>query len=293
MGTSTPNTDDLQTDPSLTKESPAARKLPVTNNLRLVYVFSLILAALTAAASIVSIVFRDRIYPAEHLVPYFLPNDVVNLLVGLPVLLGSIFLARRGSLVGLLFWPCALFYALYNYLTYLLGMPFGVMYIVHMVIVTLCIYTLIGLIASIDSGAVKNQLSGNVPERLTGGVLFVAGIAFALLALITIEIAELSDENLHPAALAISTADFIVSAAWVIGGVMMWRKKSLGYVLGPGLLFNLSMLFVGLLVILLIQPLITDLPFSIFDVVVLLIMTLISFIPLILFIRGIRNPLIS
>ncbi|MFN2190439.1 MAG: hypothetical protein ACK2T3_16875 [Candidatus Promineifilaceae bacterium] len=265
------------------------RKLPLSTNLKLVYIFSLIIAFLTAATAVGSIVFRDKVYPADWIIQSFLPNDIVTLLIGLPILLGSMLLAYRGSLIGLLFWPGALFYGLYNYFIYLLGMPFGVMYVIHMTIVTLSTYTLIGLIASIDGAAVKKRLVGNVPEKLGGGVLFLAGDAFALLALIAIETAEISDHNLPPAELALSTADFIASAAWIIGGVLLWRKKPLGYVAGPGLLFNIAMLFVGLLIVLLLQPLLADVAFSAPDFIVILIMTIISFIPLALFIRGIRK----
>jgi hypothetical protein len=274
--------------PSKKKQNPGVHSndLPVTNSLKLGYLFSLLIAILTAFTSLTSIIFQDEIYPSEELLQSFLPNDIVNLLIGLPILLGSMWLARRGNLIGLLFWPGALFYGLYNYLIYLFGMPFGAMYPFHLVLVTLSIYTLIGLVASIDSTAVKQRLAGRVPERLAGGVLFVAGAAFGLMALITIESAELSDTYLPKSELALSTFDFIVSAAWIIGGAMLWRRKALGYVVGTGLLFNLSMLFVGLLAVMLLQPLLTDAPFSATDVMVIFVMTLLSFIPLILFIRG-------
>jgi hypothetical protein len=36
-------------------------------------------------------------------------NNVGNLVIGLAILLGAMGLARRGRLIGLLFWPGALF----------------------------------------------------------------------------------------------------------------------------------------------------------------------------------------
>ena len=279
------------TGPSINVQATGApsNDLPVTNSLKLGYIFSLLIAILTVFTSLTSIIFKARVYPSEELLQSFLPNDIVNLLIGLPILLGSMWLARRGSLIGLLFWPGAILFGLYNYLIYLFGMPFGAMYPFHLVLVTLSIYTLIGLVASIDSTAVKQRLAGRVPERLAGGVLIVAGAAFGLMALIAIEIAELSDTNLPKSELALSTSDFIVSVAWIIGGVLLWRRQPLGYVGGTGLLFNLSMLFVGLLAVLLLQPLLTDAPFNATDVIAVFIMTAISFIPLILFIRGARK----
>jgi hypothetical protein len=72
-------------------------------------------------------------------------NDVVNLFIGLPILLGSMWLAWRGKLIGLLFWPGALFFVLYNYLIYVFAMPLNVAFLLHLALVTLSVYTIIGL----------------------------------------------------------------------------------------------------------------------------------------------------
>lgn len=74
-------------------------------------------------------------------------NDVVTLFIGRPILLGSMWLTQRGRLLGLLLWPGALFFGLYNYTIYLFGMPFNGMFPHFLLIVTLSIYTLIGLVA--------------------------------------------------------------------------------------------------------------------------------------------------
>jgi hypothetical protein len=58
-------------------------------------------------------------------------------------------------------------------------------------------------------------------------------------------------------------------------------------VTGLGLLFQASMLFIGLIIILLFRPVLTTAPFSLVDVVVTFILGLISFVPFGLFIRGV------
>ncbi len=42
---------------------------------------------------------------------------------GLPILLGSMWVAHRGKLIGLLLWTGALFFVLYNYLAYVIALP--------------------------------------------------------------------------------------------------------------------------------------------------------------------------
>ena len=87
--------------------------------------------------------------------------------------------------------------------------------------------------------------------------------------------------------LGVLVADIVFSALWVVGGIFLLRQKPLGYVSGLGLLFAASMLFVGLIIFLLIQPVLTNEPFVLTDVVAVLIMGLICFVPFGLFLRGI------
>jgi hypothetical protein len=74
--------------------APASR-LPITRDLTLVYALSLAVAVLMAVASVAGLVYPADIYPEQALRQSFAANDVVNLLIGLPILLGSMWLARR------------------------------------------------------------------------------------------------------------------------------------------------------------------------------------------------------
>ena len=87
--------------------------------------------------------------------------------------------------------------------------------------------------------------------------------------------------------IALNVSDFFLSPALIIGGILLWKRKAFGYVTGAGLLFQTSMLFIGLIIFLLLQPVLTGAPFALVDTIVILIMGLVFFIPFGLFIRGI------
>jgi hypothetical protein len=89
--------------------------------------------------------------------------------------------------------------------------------------------------------------------------------------------------------LALHLADFVIAPGMVTGGVLLWRRQRLGYATGLGLLFQASMLFVGLIVVLLLQPFILDAPFAPLDVVVVFLLGLICFVPFGLFVRGVAS----
>jgi hypothetical protein len=260
--------------------------LPVRGKLTLAYAVSLGTAVLVAIASLAGLLVPATVYPADELLQAFVPNDVVNLAVGLPILLGSMWLARRGKLVGLLFWPGALFYLFYTYVVYVLGMPLNATFLLHLALVTLSAYTLVGLLASIDGDAVRDRLAGAVPERVGGGVLAGLGILFFLRVAGVMGAAIVNETPVAETELALHVADFVLAPAMVIGGLLLWRRQALGYLTGLGLLFQATMLFVGLIFILILQPFVTGAPFVLGDVLVVLVMSLVCLIPFVLFVRG-------
>ena len=95
-----------------------------------------------AAASVIGLLYGAVVYPADDLFQSFVPNDVVNLLIGLPILLGSMWIARRGELIGRLLWPGTLLSLLHNYTVYVLAMPLNLAFLLHLTLLTLSAYTL-------------------------------------------------------------------------------------------------------------------------------------------------------
>jgi hypothetical protein len=267
-------------------QAPSAGSLK-RNDLTLMYALSIIIAVLMAAASAIGLLYRDVIYPADDLLQSFVPNDVVNLLVGLPILLGSMGLARRGKLIGLLMWPGALLYVLYSYIVYVLAMPLGVAFLLHLTLLMLSVYTLAGLVASIDGKAVQQRLAGRVSEKIAGGITAALGLFFAVRAVGVIVGALASQTQIAETERALLVSDFVIGPALVIGGVLLRGRRKLGYVTGLGLLFQTSMLFVGLIIVLLLGPFLTGGPSALADVAVVAVLGLICFVPFALFVRGV------
>ena len=258
--------------------------LPVTRDLKPVMTGSLIVGVLMLIASALGLLFRDWVYPNEELVLSFYTNDVVNIIIGLPVLFGSIYLAHRGKLTGLLLWVGGLLFVIYTYIVYTLSMPFKILYPVYPVMTLLSVYLTWMLLTSIGGEAIQETLAGKVPERISAVILFLLGAGFLLRAIL-----GMFGEGIPRTETALNTADILLSLLWVVGAVSLWRRQAFGYQVGLGLLFQGSMLFIGLIVLMLLQPVMTDGPLSIIDVLVVAVMSLIFFIPFGLFLRGVIN----
>ena len=262
--------------------------LPVTGNLTLTYLGSLVLALLTAIVSIAGIVNGTSLYQTEEMLLQKVPTDLFTLVVALPVLLGSIWLARRGKLVGLLCWPAILFYLLYIYTANAIGVPFGVLFLPYIAIAALSAYTLLGLVATIDAKAVQQQLAGAVPARPAGGILVGISILFTLMNLAQVVTALTSSAPDHLLYLPVWIADFLVLApAWIAGGLLLWRRDPLGYVAGTGMFLLGCVMFVGPIFALIYTALYTASPIDLAGIALVLVAGLICFIPFALFVRGI------
>ncbi len=260
--------------------------LPVLYDLKLIYVLSLTVAIFMTVASAAGLLYPSTLYPTDALLHNTLSNDVVNLVVVLPFLLGSMWFARHGKLLGLLFWPGALFCVFYNYVAYVFGMPLNAVFPLGLMLVTTSAYTMIALVASINGHAVQQRLTGIIPEKLAGGALMSYGALFFLLVLSNIAQALTGRRILPEAELAVMIADAMMAPAWLMGGVLLWRREVLGYVAGAGLLFQANVLFIGVIMVLLLQPFLTNIPLAVGDIIALVVMSLVCLIPFGLFIRA-------
>jgi hypothetical protein len=260
--------------------NPAPREFSFLSRLTVVVVL------LIASLSIAGLLFPTTVYPSEDLRRSFLPNDVVTLILAVPVLVGSMILAQRRSLFGMLFWPGALFYIVYSLIPYAVATPHPILFVLYLVSMALSLFVLYGLLIRIPAAEYQTRLRSQAPERLAGGVLVGLGILF-LFRQVTLGIQALQHQVIltRPEAATI-VADLFFMPIWVIGGVLLWRRQAFGYVLGVGLFFQACMLFIGLLTVFVFQPILAAAPFPTQDFIVILTMSLICFIPLALLIRN-------
>ena len=266
-----------------------ASSLPVKRELDQAYRLTLLITLLMVGASLVGLLTKGELYPSEELRQSLLPNDVINLVVGLPTILVSLWLTRTGKLTGLLFWPGALVYVIYNTVAYLVAVPLTWISAAYLALVVLSSYTLIWLFASIDTAAVGKQLDGKVPAKFAGGLVAVFGFFFILRVVLIVGSSIYGGTPIAPIELGTLIADLVISPMMVVGGVQLWRSKAFGYTAGLGLLFQASMLFIGLIILMILQPILTAAPFLLVDVIVVAVMGLICFVPFGMYLRGVSG----
>ena len=155
-----------------------AENWPIKGNLQLVYFLSSLIACLFGFTSISGILLGSAIYPTEELFNNFISNDVVNLLIGLPIIVFSIVLIFRGKLIGLLFLPGSLLFVVYNYLIYILAMPLNWVTPFYLILIISSVYAIIKFFRLLNGEKIQQRLTGVVHERISGVILVALGLLF-------------------------------------------------------------------------------------------------------------------
>jgi hypothetical protein len=262
-------------------------KLPFKRNLTFAYSLSSFIALLLMIVSAFALLHQAAVYPSKELFLSFVPSDAFNLAVGLPLLLGSMWLARRESLSGLLCWPGTLFYVVYMYIPYLIAVPKSLWTLAYLVLIALSAYAMIYIIASIDRVAVRQRLESFVPARTSGGILI--GLATLIIVRQTASIVTTLTTQTPVDAIELSAwiADFTVAVpALLLGGFWLWRRDAIGYATGGGILLGYGLLALSLLPFFVWQSSYNASHLDLGGIIVILVMAGLCFVPLAFFARG-------
>jgi hypothetical protein len=243
----------------------------LNRSLALPTALALLTAVLLLVTSVAGLLYGQRgLYtPDPATLPTFLGQDAVTLTVGLPLLLVSVRLARRGSARGLLLWLGVDFYLAYSYLYYPLSPEFNPLYLAYLAIVSMSGYGLLALLLGTDADAVRARFSSRTPARPLGGFMVAMGALFAAKWVSAIVADLLAGTAPGHVALTVWPLDLIVALpALFWGGIWLWRRQAWGYVVAGLLLLKMALLGVTLvlnswLVTLWGQPLDPTLPFYI------------------------------
>jgi len=240
----------IQREPS-TAQPPQSTSRP-----RHLHVWLSIAAALLAIAGSVVGLTQSSIY--ARLTPVFLPQalaqDVANLAIASPAMLILAALALRGSLRAYLLWLGVVTFTVYNYFIYTFSVPFGPLFLLWVAVLGLCIYALIGGVASADHQAVRRRFASRRPVQVVAWLLIVTAVFFGFVWLSEVIPALLAgrmpqtvtDMALPTNPVHILDLAFFLPAA-VATGVMLLKQRPLAYTLAPGMIVFLILTGVPIL----------------------------------------------
>jgi hypothetical protein len=162
-------------------------------------------------------------------------NDLVTLVLGLPLLVVSTWLAFRGSLRGRLILTGTLGFFLYTYISMAFLAAFNPLFLVYTALYSLSLFAFILSMMSFELKTLPEKFSERLPRKWIAGLLFFVG-AFLLLAWLgrilppTLQGKTPLLEN--ATTMVIQAMDLgLVLPLVVLGGILLLRRSAWGYLL--------------------------------------------------------------
>jgi hypothetical protein len=175
-----------------------------------------------------------------------LANDLVTLVLGLPLLVISFWRASKGSLRGRIILTGTLGFFLYTYMSMCFGAAYNPLFLIYVALFSLSLYTFILSMMSFDMKTLPAHFSEKLPRVWISGLLFFAAtfLAFAWLGRIAATFSPGSIPALeNTTSMFIQAMDLsLIVPMCILAGILLVRRSPWGYLLASvGMLKFLTM----------------------------------------------------
>jgi hypothetical protein len=171
-------------------------------------------------------------------------QDVVTLVMGLPLLIIALALYRKNLLRGKLLLAGTLAYFLYTYTSYAMLSAFNSLFLVYVALFSLSLFTFILSLREIEVAALPVHFTNKLPRKSIAAFLFLLA-SFLLLAWLGRIGPALLDNTLPPVGLESSTTLVIqaldlgiVVPLSYLAGFLLLKRQPWGYLLSSIVLFK-------------------------------------------------------
>ncbi len=193
-------------------------------------------------------------------------NDVVTLVLAIPLLVYATLRYWHGSLRGGLLLLGTLVYFLYLYGSYGLGIAFNPIFLVYIALFSASLFTFVLLFTSIDRQLLADHLAPDLPRWGIAIFMFVSGLATLVIWLQPL--LDVLRQNKPPTLLGSYTTTItdvldlgIITPATFIAGTLILRRNPLGYLVACSLLV-LEIMLTPMIMAQTISQLITGIAFT-------------------------------
>jgi hypothetical protein len=233
-------------------------------------------------------------YESESLASQAIGQDIVTVLLGIPILMYSFCLAKKGTFKGKLLLTGTLGYFLYTYITYSFLSMYNNFFLIYVMNMAACFYAFVLSIMSIDVDKINENFSDKLPRKTIGVFLIFIAVAISLMWLKIIVTPLMNGtvpvELEHYTTLVIQALDlaFVVPTA-ILAGILLFRKKTFGYLLAPIIIIKAAALLMAITAMIVMQ-MIRGIEVDMVQVGVFLVFDLIIVVCLAMIMKNIKEP---
>lgn len=179
-------------------------------------------------------------------------QDFVTLLLGIPILLISLILFRKGSFMGKVLLAGTLGYFMVTYIFYLTMAMYNEMYLVWALLASTSFFGFLMTMLTFDLKGVTERYRTNMPRTTLGVFLIINSILIGLLWL-SVVVPPILDGSIYPegvehyTTLIVQGFDLsILLPASFLAGFLILKRSSYGHLLAPPYMVFLSILMTAL-----------------------------------------------
>lgn len=188
---------------------------------------------------------------SAEVAPQGIAQDVVTLFIGIPLLLFSLVLYRKGSLRGKVLLAGTLGYFLITYLFFTMMAMYNQLFLLWVVLLSLCFHAFYISFKTLDEQELTSRTEHKQPVKLIGGFLIFCSVSIGLLWLSIVVPPAVSGiipkEVEHYTTLVVQALDLsILLPTAFIAGILLIKKESFGYKISAIYLVFLSILMTAL-----------------------------------------------
>jgi hypothetical protein len=200
--------------------------------LKISYILSYILLFLALIASAGGIFMEGLYRDAEWIKNAWFGNDVVTLVIAVPLLALALWFARKGSVRAVILWMGLLSFLLYNYAFYLFGAAFNWFFLLYVALFSLSMYALILGLGNLDVAAIVKEVQWKASFKWISIFLVFISLPLAI-----VEgsqcIGFITHGKVPEAPALIFALDLsMVVPITALAALLLWRKHPWGYLLG-------------------------------------------------------------
>ena len=222
-------------------------------------------------------------------------QDLVDLFFVVPLLIVSLYLARKNNRIGLLLLAGTLFYVMYSFMIYAFGVYFNRLFLIYCATLGISLYSFIYLVMMLKNQHVKSWFNEGRIFKMVGIYFIIVAIMFYLLwlkdvvpSIINNTVPKtVSDYKLLVNPVHVIDISFALPGL-IIAAILLFKKHDLGYILGVvGLIFTivLTLALVGMVVMLKVKGVSDDTSVA----GVFIVLSIISIVLLIFYLKKIKK----
>lgn len=218
------------------------------------YILSFIIAILalvqSAGGLFIGNLYRDNAW----VISAWYGNDLVTLIVAVPLFVAALILSIRGSQRAQLVWLGMLAYMLYNYAFYLFGAALNNFFLIYVALFSLSIYALIFAVPKVDVGGTSRRFRTKTPVKWISGYIMLFAVVVcgmwvsqSLSFVASVQIPQIVVDTGHVTNL-VAALDLSLQVPFLaLGAIWLWKRQPWGYVLAATMMIADTVYMVVLL----------------------------------------------